>query len=61
MNEVTEILTLEAGQTFAFSDGTDGARLTIQWTSKQQGIICDLDIHAFMWDERVSSRLSWKS
>lgn len=37
-----------------FPDDLDCARLVIEWISKQQGIVCDLDLNLYCYDERVS-------
>lgn len=46
---------VEAQGTFAFQSDLQGVRLAVSWVSKQQGIICDLDLNAFFYDERVST------
>jgi hypothetical protein len=49
-----ELLTLDGGATYSFPVEVDGIRLSISWVSKQQGIMCDLDLTALIYDERVS-------
>ncbi len=49
-----ELLAVESGGTYAFPIEVDGIRISISWVSKQQGIMCDLDLTALVYDERVS-------
>ena len=35
-------------------EDVDCARLVLEWISKQQGIVCDLDLTLYLYDERVS-------
>lgn len=52
--EPVVVPTIEPNGVYKFPEQLEGIRLNVQWTSKQQGIICDLDLNAFMYDERVS-------
>lgn len=56
--EEVEAPYIEPYETFTCGGDIDGIRLTASWTSKQQGVICDLDLNAFLYDERVSSSFS---
>ncbi|RYG68910.1 hypothetical protein EON64_04060 [archaeon] len=53
-DELVVVPTIEPNSVYRFPEQLEGIRLNVQWTSKQQGIICDLDLNAFMYDERVS-------
>jgi hypothetical protein len=52
--EEVEAPYIEPNNTYAFPTDADGIRITVSWVSKQQGVICDLDLNAFIYDERVS-------
>lgn len=56
-HNTADIPSLEPNGTFDFHPETEGVRVTVSWTSKQQGIVCDLDLNAFFYDERVGHYL----
>ncbi len=53
-SEENELVSIEPMGSYIFPPEIDGIRITVQWVSKQQGIMCDLDLNALMYDERVS-------
>ncbi len=52
-NEENECPTLDIKECFYFPPDFDCIRLMVEWVSKQQGIICDLDLNLYCYDERV--------
>ena len=52
--EDIEVKSLAPKESIYFPDDLDCARLVIEWISKQQGIVCDLDLNLYCYDERVS-------
>jgi hypothetical protein len=52
--EDDDVPNLEIRENFFFPPDFDNVKLMIEWVSKQQGIICDLDINMYCYDERVS-------
>lgn len=44
---------LEAKESYYFPEDYDCIKMVVEWVSKQQGIICDLDLNMFCYDERV--------
>lgn len=57
MTEEADCKCLDVKECFYFPSDFDSIRLMIEWTSKQQGIICDLDVNVYCYDERVSEKL----
>jgi hypothetical protein len=53
-NPEEEIKAIDQNGTYQFAIDIDGARVTVNWLAKQQGLIGDLDITALVYDERVS-------
>jgi hypothetical protein len=51
--EEPEINSLSQKESIYFPDDLDCVKLLIEWVSKQQGIICDLDLNLYCYDERV--------
>lgn len=51
--DASDIPTIEPNGIYTFPVDVDGVRIKVEWVSKQQGIICDLDLNAFFYDERV--------
>jgi hypothetical protein len=51
--EEPEIKSLAQKESIYFPDDLDCVKLLIEWVSKQQGIICDLDLNLYCYDERV--------
>ncbi len=49
-----ELVQIEPMGSYVFAPEIDGMRITVQWVAKQQGINCDLELNALMYDERVS-------
>ena len=47
----TPLLTL--GDTYAYSARDKVVRFEVEWTSRTYGIICDLDLHIYCYDERA--------
>lgn len=52
--EEVEARVLAQKECMYFPDDLDCARLVLEWISKQQGIVCDLDLQLYLYDERVS-------
>jgi hypothetical protein len=52
--EETECLKLDIKESYFYPPDFDSVKLMIEWVSKQQGIICDLDVNVYCYDERVS-------
>lgn len=52
--EEEDVPNLEIRENFFFPSDFDSIKLMIEWVSKQQGIICDLDVNMYCYDERVS-------
>lgn len=48
-----DILNLESGQVFDLDIDVDNIRFSVEWTSKIYGIICDLDLLVYCYDERA--------
>ena len=38
---------------YSFSGDSNVVRFEVQWTTKSFGVICDLDLHAYVFDERA--------
>jgi hypothetical protein len=53
--EEVEVKSLAQKESLFFPDDLDCAKLIIEWISKQQGIVCDLDLNLYCYDERVSN------
>jgi hypothetical protein len=53
--EDLEVKSLAQKESLFFPDDLDCAKLIIEWISKQQGIVCDLDLNLYCYDERVSN------
>jgi hypothetical protein len=47
-----EVPKLGLNETFTFNSKTSGTRLAVEWISSN-GMICDLDLYALFYDERV--------
>lgn len=54
VTEDDDVPNLEIRESFYFPPDFDNIKLMIEWVSKQQGIICDLDVNMYCYDERVS-------
>jgi hypothetical protein len=39
---------------YHFQHDQDNVRIYVKWTTKQHGVICNLDLFALSFDERVS-------
>jgi len=52
--EEVEAPNIEPYSTYTFPSDVDGTKIIVSWMSKQQGVICDLDLNALVYDERVS-------
>ena len=51
--EEIEVKYLAQKESLYFPDDLDCAKLVIEWISKLQGVICDLDLNLYCYDERV--------
>ncbi len=52
-----EIFSLDTAHgPFTFPDQIDKIRFTVEWTSKSR-MVCDLKLHIYCYDERVSASL----
>ena len=49
----SEILNLESSQVFDLEVDVDNLRFAVEWNAKIFGIICDLDLILYCYDERV--------
>ncbi len=48
---------LKQGEQYTFAPDIDNIKMLIKWTTRQIGMICDLELMVFMYDERVSAVL----
>lgn len=53
-NEEPIIPMLEVRESFNFPEDFDCIKLMIEWISKQNGLVSDLDLNMYCYDERVS-------
>lgn len=51
--EDLDVRVLAQKESMFFPDDLDCVKLLTEWVSKQQGIICDLDLTLYCYDERV--------
>ncbi len=49
-----DIPMIEPSHVYTFPSDVDGINIQVTWATKQQGIICDLDLNVLTYDERVS-------
>ena len=54
-DENFETANVEQNGIYTFTSDVDTTRFTVEWTSKY-GMICDLDLHVYCYDERVRSQ-----
>lgn len=57
--EDIEVPVLGIKDEFAFPGDHECISLNIEWTSKLQGIICDLDLNVLCYDERASASFKY--
>lgn len=50
-----ETPTIKQGEQYTFSSDIDNVKMLMKWTTRQIGMICDLELMVFMYDERVSN------
>lgn len=47
------MVNLEPNGHYEFASDIDSVRVSVSWVAKS-GTICDMDLHAYIFDERVS-------
>lgn len=51
---VEETPVIKPGEKYTFGYDVDNIKMHMKWTTRQMGMICDLELMVFMFDERVS-------
>lgn len=54
MEQVGDTTSIQPNETFVIPSEIESVRVYVKWQAKQQGIVCDLDLLVFLYDERVS-------
>lgn len=54
---VEETPVIKPGEKYTFGYDVDNIKMHMKWTTRQMGMICDLELMVFMFDERVSALL----
>lgn len=54
IKNTTEMEKLEPGETLHLDEDVCNLRINVEWTTKVYGIICDLDLMIYTYDDRVS-------
>ena len=52
-NETEPVFELPLGDIYRFGGDSNVVKFTAEWATKQFGVICDLDLNAYCYDERA--------
>jgi hypothetical protein len=49
-----KLVTMDQNDSYIVPEDVDCIRVIVEWTSKSFGMVCDLDLKVYFFDERVS-------